>query len=180
MASALHTILAFIIAILFLIVATFSLGSVSSTSTSSSPSEASITSSSAISSIWTAFYWSTFRSRNIRGLISFLSNDYVKLNNLSVTNRSNCLLGIVLDDGCLMNKNIFLGVIPVDETVPTLDVKPLKSVERLSGLTSRVGTVSSTGMTPRKMFLFIRQPSSRTIPRRQLDLLVTERLLSLT
>merc|ERR1719244_1541202 len=107
--------------------------STTSTSTASSPSEAPVSTSSAIGSIWTTFHWSSFRSRHIRGFITFFSNDYVKLNDLSVTNRSHCLLGIVLDDSCLMNENILLGVIPIDETVSTLDIKPLDGSTNFCG-----------------------------------------------
>ena len=53
------------------------------------------------------------------------SNIAASIAYLSVPYRSNSLLGIVLDDGSLVDEYVFLGVIPVDEAVTRLDIEPL-------------------------------------------------------
>ena len=47
------------------------------------------------------------------------------MTDLSIANRSDCFLRVVLDDGSLVNKDILFGVVPVDKAVARLDVEPL-------------------------------------------------------
>ena len=52
---------------------------------------------------------------------------------LSISYRSDGLLGIVLDDGCLVNEHVFFCVISVDEAVTRLDIEPLDSSADFGG-----------------------------------------------
>ena len=52
---------------------------------------------------------------------------------LSVPDGSDSLLGVVLDDGGLVNEHILLGVVPVDEAVSRLDVEPLHGSSHFGG-----------------------------------------------
>jgi len=87
----------------------------------------------AVSSIRRPLYRSSFRARNIGSFVALLADHNVKLNNLAVANGPNSLLWVVLDDGSLVDEHIFLGVVPVDESVPRLDVEPLHSAAHLGG-----------------------------------------------
>ena len=51
----------------------------------------------------------------------------------AVTNASDCFLGVVFGDCCLMYKDVFLGVITVDETVTGFYVKPFDGTADFGG-----------------------------------------------
>jgi len=56
--------------------------------------------------------------------MTLFSNNNIKFNNLTIPYTSNSFSWVVARNSCLVDKNIFLGVISVDETVSTLHVKP--------------------------------------------------------
>merc|ERR1719195_158908 len=124
-ASASPTLLTIlVVSVLLFIISALSLRSIS-TSAHSPASVTSVRSSPAIRSIGASFHGSSFGSRDIGCFIPLLSDDNIKLNDLSVTNRSHCFLWIVLDNSSLVDEDVFLGVIPVDETISRFYVKPL-------------------------------------------------------
>ena len=59
--------------------------------------------------------------------------NYSISSNLSIADRSHGLLWVVFDDGRLMDKDVFLGVIPVDEPIAGLDVEPLDGAGDFGG-----------------------------------------------
>merc|ERR1719412_1514794 len=88
----------------------------------------------AVCCIGRSFYRSSLRPRNIGCLVAFFANHNVKLDNLAIADRPDSFLWVVLDDSGLVNKDIFLGVISVDESVSRLDVEPLHCAAHLGGL----------------------------------------------
>merc|ERR1719221_126646 len=127
-------LLVLVVSVFLLIISTLPLDrSIATAPASASAPETSVGSPPAVGSVGTSFDWSSLGSRYIRSLVALLSDDNIKFNNLSVSYRSNSLLGIVLDDGSLVNEHILLGVIPVDEAVPRLDVEPFHSPTHSGG-----------------------------------------------
>ena len=61
---------------------------------------------------------------HVAGLVSLLADYDVEFHRLSVSHGADGLLGIVLEDGGLMDEHILASVIPVDEAVAGLDVEP--------------------------------------------------------
>merc|ERR1719398_513329 len=68
----------------------------------------------AICSIGRSFDRSSLWPRDVGSLVALLPDHNVKLNNLAIADRPDGFLRVVLDDGSLVNKDIFLGVISVD------------------------------------------------------------------
>jgi len=81
-------------------------------------------SSALVSGIGRPFDSLTLRTGDIAGLVSFVPEDDVKFNEFSVTDAPHCLLWVVLDDGGLVNENVFFCVVTVDEAITRLDVEP--------------------------------------------------------
>jgi len=63
--------------------------------------------------------------------MALFTDNYIKLNNLSISYTSHSFSWVVARNSCLVDKNIFLGVISVDETVSTLHVKPFDHARHL-------------------------------------------------
>merc|ERR1719220_234059 len=87
----------------------------------------------AICSIGRPFDRSSLWPRDVGSLVALLSDHNVKLNNLAIADRPDSFLRVVLDDGSLVNKDIFLGVVPVDESISRLDVEPFHRAAHLGG-----------------------------------------------
>merc|ERR1719458_2507946 len=87
----------------------------------------------AICCVGRSLYRGSLGPGHVASLIPLLSDYNVKLNHLSVSDRSHCLLRVVLDDGGLMDEDIFLRIIPIDETVTRLDVEPFHGSRDLGG-----------------------------------------------
>jgi len=56
--------------------------------------------------------------------VAFFTNNHIKFNNFSITNTSNSFSGVVTGDSSLMDKDVFFGVIAIDEAISTLHIKP--------------------------------------------------------
>ena len=52
---------------------------------------------------------------------------------LAIPNGSYSLLGVVLNNGGLVDENVLLGVVPVDKTISGLDIEPLNGAGDLGG-----------------------------------------------
>jgi hypothetical protein len=87
----------------------------------------------AICSIGRSFDRSSLWPRDVGSLVALLPDHNVKLNNLAIADRPDGFLRVVLDDGSLVNKDIFLGVISVDESISRLDVEPFHRAAHLGG-----------------------------------------------
>ena len=61
------------------------------------------------------------------------AKDDVKFDDFSIAEGGDCLLGVILEDGRLVNKDVLLGVVPVDEAVTRFDIEPLDSPPNLVG-----------------------------------------------
>ena len=70
---------------------------------------------------------------NVARLIALLADDDVKLDDFSVANGADRLLGVILEDGRLVDKDVLLGVVAVDKAVAGLDVEPLNGSRHLVG-----------------------------------------------
>ena len=51
----------------------------------------------------------------------------------TVTDTSDGFLGVVFGDCCLMDEDVFLGVVSVDETISGFDVKPFDGTADFGG-----------------------------------------------
>ena len=60
-----------------------------------------------------------------------LSFHDIKLHSLPISNTPQKLPGVVSLNSCLVNKDILLGVIPVDESVTIPDVEPFDCAQDL-------------------------------------------------
>lgn len=66
----------------------------------------------------------TFRSSYVGCFIALIAQNYVEFYNLTVADRTNCFLWIVLNNGSLMNEYILFRVIAIDETIAALYIEP--------------------------------------------------------
>jgi len=71
-------------------------------------------------------------SCDVSGFVALLPDNDVKFDFLSISNGANQLLWIILNDGRLMNKHIFLGVRPIDKSIAALDVEPFYNTGHFS------------------------------------------------
>jgi len=65
--------------------------------------------------------------------MAFLALHYIKLYSLVLLNTPQVFLGIVLDNCCLMDKDIFIGVIPVDKAIAISNIEPFDNTCYFSG-----------------------------------------------
>ena len=63
-------------------------------------------STSLISCIWASLDGLAFWAAHIGCLVAFLTDNYVKFNDLSITDGANCFLGVVADNGALKTRQI--------------------------------------------------------------------------
>jgi hypothetical protein len=77
-----------------------------------------------VGSVLAALHCGSFWSSDICSLVTLFSFYDVKLYNFAISDASEIFPGVVLDDCSLMDKNIFFGVISVNEAISALDVEP--------------------------------------------------------
>jgi hypothetical protein len=65
------------------------------------------------------------RACHVGGLVALLALHDVELDSLVLAYALLVLVGVVLDDGGLVNEDVLVGVVAVDEAVAVLDVEPL-------------------------------------------------------
>jgi len=70
-------------------------------------------------------------SSHIRSLISFFSHHDVKLHLLAVSHGADEFLWVVLDDGGLVDEDVFLGVRTVDKPIAALHIEPFDNSRHL-------------------------------------------------
>lgn len=81
--------------------------------------------------VFAALHWNATRPCHIRCLRTLLSFNHIKLHGLSISYAAEVLPGVILLYGSLMDKHIFLGVIPVDEAVTVPYVEPFHCSQNL-------------------------------------------------
>ena len=81
--------------------------------------------------VFTALNWNSTRACNICCLRIFYSFNHIKLHSLSISYTAKVLPRDILLYGSLVYKFVFLGVIPVDETVSVLYIEPFYCSQNL-------------------------------------------------
>jgi len=69
--------------------------------------------------------WFAGRACHVGGLVALLALHDVELDALVLAYALLVLVGVVLDDGGLVDEDVLVGVVAVDEAVAVLDVEPL-------------------------------------------------------
>jgi hypothetical protein len=64
-------------------------------------------------------------------LVPFLPFNHIELHLLTVPYAPQVFAGVVLDDSCLVDKHIFLGVISINKAIARLDVEPFHGTSDL-------------------------------------------------
>ena len=91
------------------------------------------TAAASIGGVGAALDGSAVGAADVARLVPLLADDDVELDDLAVTDGPDGLLGVVLQDGRLVNEDVLLGVVAVDEPVAGLDVEPLDGPRHLVG-----------------------------------------------
>jgi len=65
--------------------------------------------------------------------MAFLPNNNIKFHDLPISNTTDSFAGIIAGDGSLVDKDVFLGVIAVNEAVAALNVEPFYNTSNLVG-----------------------------------------------
>ena len=94
------------------------------TRSSSSVGAPASTAPSAVGGVGGSLDGGTLGPGDVAGLVALLADHDVKLDGLSVPDGPDCLLGVILEDGGLVDEHVFAGVVAVDESVARLDVEP--------------------------------------------------------
>ncbi|CAM9109583.1 unnamed protein product [Rangifer tarandus platyrhynchus] len=81
--------------------------------------------------VFTALHWNSTRTCNICCLRTLFSFNNIKLHSLSISYTAKVLPGVILLYGSLVYKYIFLGVIPVDETISVPYIEPFYCSQNL-------------------------------------------------
>lgn len=81
--------------------------------------------------VFTALNWNSTRACNICCLRTLFSFNNIKLHSLSIAYTAKVLPGVILLYGSLVYKYVFLGVIPVDETVSVPYIEPFDCSQNL-------------------------------------------------